>query len=494
MEQDYILKVEHVSKQFPGVKALDDVSIGVRRGTVHALVGENGAGKSTLIKILAGIYQSYEGSAYIDGKKVNFRKPSDAQAAGISVVHQELKLAESLSVSENIFLGAPVQRIKGWVDWERMNRQAQELTDQLRVKLDVTQPVQELTIAKKQIVEICKAIVHQCKVLIMDEPSATLTKNELDVLFETIRRLRSQGVTIIYISHRMEEIFQLADDVSILRDGKFIGTLPVAKTNQEELINMMVGREINVDYPRSGVTPGDVILSVRNLSTKSLLRDISFELRQGEILGIAGLVGAGRTELARAILGIDEYESGEVLYRGKPVHYKNFREAIQAGFGLVPEDRKQHGATQSFSIKENICMTNYAKVSSCGFVKGRQAVRVAEDYRKKLHIATPSIHALVQNLSGGNQQKVVIAKWLYRNSDILILDEPTRGIDVGAKREIYDLICSLVRNGKTVIVISSELPEVLGVSDRILVLHEGRKVGEMSAAEANQEAIMRLCV
>lgn len=267
MEQDYILKVEHVSKQFPGVKALDDVSIGVRRGTVHALVGENGAGKSTLIKILAGIYQSYEGSAYIDGKKVNFRKPSDAQAAGISVVHQELKLAESLSVSENIFLGAPVQRIKGWVDWERMNRQAQELTDQLRVKLDVTQPVQELTIAKKQIVEICKAIVHQCKVLIMDEPSATLTKNELDVLFETIRRLRSQGVTIIYISHRMEEIFQLADDVSILRDGKFIGTLPVAKTNQEELINMMVGREINVDYPRSGVTPGDVILSVRNLST-----------------------------------------------------------------------------------------------------------------------------------------------------------------------------------------------------------------------------------
>lgn len=234
MEQDYILKVEHVSKQFPGVKALDDVSIGVRRGTVHALVGENGAGKSTLIKILAGIYQSYEGSAYIDGKKVNFRKPSDAQAAGISVVHQELKLAESLSVSENIFLGAPVQRIKGWVDWERMNRQAQELTDQLRVKLDVTQPVQELTIAKKQIVEICKAIVYQCKVLIMDEPSATLTKNELDVLFETIRRLRSQGVTIIYISHRMEEIFQLADDVSILRDGKFIGTLPVAKTNQEE--------------------------------------------------------------------------------------------------------------------------------------------------------------------------------------------------------------------------------------------------------------------
>ena len=494
MDQDYILQIKNVCKEFPGVKALDDVTFQIRRGTVHALVGENGAGKSTLIKILAGIYQNYSGTVLLDGKEVNFPSPSAAQQAGISVVHQELKLAETLSVAENVFLGHPMQKIKGWVDWKTVYQEAQALTDSLNIKLDVRTPVSDLTIAKKQIVEICKAIALKCKVLIMDEPSATLTTNELEVLFKTIHQLRSQGVTIVYISHRMEEIFELADDVTVLRDGKFIGTERVADIDQERLVNMMVGRVANVDYPRSGVTPGEVILRVKNLSTQKLLKDISFELRQGEILGIAGLVGAGRTELMRAIVGIDKYESGEVELRGTAVEFRSFRDAIAAGFGFVPEDRKQHGASQPLSIQENVCMTNYSKVSRLGMVDDGKIKSYAEEYREKLRIATPSTEALVQNLSGGNQQKVVIAKWLYRDSDILIMDEPTRGIDVGAKREIYDLMCDLVRQGKTIILISSELLEVLGVSDRIIVLHEGRKVGEMLAEEASQEKIMRLCV
>ena len=494
MEQAYILQTEHISKQFPGVKALDDVSLNIRRGTVHALVGENGAGKSTLIKILAGIYRDYQGVIRLDGTPVHFSVPSDAQKAGISVVHQELKLAESLSVAENIFLGNPIRKRRGWVNWKSQYQKAQELVDSLHIKLDVRTPVCNLTIAKKQIVEICKAIVQDCKVLIMDEPSATLTSNELEVLFQTIHQLRNRGVTIIYISHRMEEIFELADDVSILRDGKFIQTAPVSTMTKEALVGLMVGRSINISYPRSGVEPGEVLLSVRHLSTASLLKDISFDLHKGEILGIAGLVGAGRTELMRAVLGIDTYTSGEVWYRGRKVAYRHYLDAIRDGFGLVPEDRKQHGATQAFSIQENICMTNYAKVASCGFVNESKIKNYAEEYRKKLRIVTPNIQMQVQNLSGGNQQKVVIAKWLYRDCDVLVLDEPTRGIDVGAKREIYDLICSLARDGKTIILISSELPEVLGISDRIIVLHEGRKVGEMPASEATQEKIMSLCV
>lgn len=489
-----ILELKQISKSFPGVKALDDVSISIKEGHVHALVGENGAGKSTLIKILAGIYTKYDGELWLQGEKVSFSTPNESKLKGISVVHQELKLSEPLSIAENIFLGKPLRTRFGMVDWKAMNRKAQEMVDELNVKLDVTKPVETLTVAQKQIVEICKSIASDCKILIMDEPSATLTTNELEVLYGIIDKLKKSGVTIIYISHRMEEVFSLSDELSVLRDGKHIATVETKDVDKESLVNMMVGREVNVDYPKSGVTPGEVILRVENLTRKGVFEDISFELRKGEILGIAGLVGAGRTELIRGVLGIDRVDSGNVYLRGKKVSYKKFQDAISDGFGLIPEDRKQQGSTQIFSIKSNICMTDFGKISSGGIVNDKKELQYAKEYVEKLRVATPSVDTEVQYLSGGNQQKVVIAKWLYRDSEILIMDEPTRGIDVGAKREIYDLICELVRQGKTIIVISSELPEVIGVSDRIIVLHEGKLSGELSSAEATQEKIMGMCV
>ncbi len=494
MKNGNILEIRHISKEFPGVKALDDVSINIKRGSVHAIVGENGAGKSTLIKIIAGIYVKYSGEIYIDGERAVFNVPNDAKIKGISVVHQELKLSETLSVAENIFLGSPICTKSGLVDWKKMNMLAQKMIDDLNVDIDVRERVSSLSVAKKQIVEICKSIAHSCKILFMDEPTATLTANEQETLFETIKKLKKDGVTIIYISHRLEEIFQLADTVSVLRDGKHIDTLPVADINKDILVKLMVGRDLDVNYPRSNITPGEIILSVRNLNRKNILHDISFDLRKGEVLGIAGLVGAGRTELVRALLGIDKIDSGEIIFRGKKVQHSNFMQAIRHGFGLVPEDRKLMGITQIFSVKANICMTDLSQIAPYGVIRNRLENKFADTYVKKLRIATPSVNTEVQYLSGGNQQKVVIAKWLYRDSEILILDEPTRGIDVGAKREVYELICELICQGKTIIVISSEMPEVLGVSNRIIVLHEGRLMCEMNAEEASQEKIMRHCI
>lgn len=494
MNGEPILEMRHISKSFPGVKALDDVSVLVHRGTVHALVGENGAGKSTLIKLLTGIYVRYEGEIYLNGEKATFTAPSDAKAKGISVVHQELKLSEPLTVTENIFLGNLLKTRAGLVDWKTMHRRAQELIDSLGVDIDARDAVSSLSVAKKQIVEICKSIMHNCKILIMDEPSATLTNKELEILFGIIKKLRQEGTTIIYISHRLEEVFQLADEISVLRDGQHIGTVDVGDIDKTGLVRMMVGRDINVEYPRSGVVPGEVIFSAKHIQRAGILKDISFDVHKGEILGIAGLVGAGRTELMRAVLGIDSIDSGELYLNGRQVHHKDFLSAIQNGFGLVPEDRKQQGVTLRFPIKTNISMTDLQKITRNGILNDRLEERYAEEFSGKLHVVAPGMETKVENLSGGNQQKVVIAKWLYRNSSILIMDEPTRGIDVGAKREIYDLICDLARSGKTIIVISSELPELLGISDRILVLHEGRLVGEMSHDEANQDKVMELCI
>lgn len=494
MNSDNILELQHVTKKFPGVVALDDVSMTVRRGTVHALVGENGAGKSTLIKVLSGIYVVYDGDVIFDGEKVKFNTPSEAKQKGLSVVHQELKLSEPLSVAENIFLGNPERTPRGLVDWKAMYQKAQAIIDDLGVDIDAHEKVENLTVAKKQIVEICKSIIHECKLLIMDEPSATLTNKELDVLFGIIRRLKSQGVTIVYISHRMEEVFNLADDISVLRDGKHIKTVPADSIDTNDLVKLMVGRNVDIEYPRSGVEPGEVILSARNIKMGKVLKDISFDLRRGEILGVAGLVGAGRTELMQAILGIVKMDSGTVTLYGKEVRHKNFEQAIKNGFGLVPEDRKKQGATLRFSIKGNICMTDLNKIAPKGIVEDRLENEYATEFYDKLRIAAPSIDTVVESLSGGNQQKVVVAKWLYRDSSILVMDEPTRGIDVGAKREIYDLITDLARQGKTIIVISSELPELLGISDRIIILHEGRLVGEMTHEEATQDKVMSLCV
>lgn len=491
MDNNYILTLKNITKEFPGVKALDDVTINIERGTIHGLVGENGAGKSTLIKVLAGIYQPNKGEIILDGKPCRFNSPIEARRAGISVVHQEIKLAEPLSVAENMFLGN-VQLKNGLVDWKGMRRRAREIVEDLGMDIDINAQVSSLTVAKKQIVEIMHAINNNSRILIMDEPSAVLTDRELEVMFRIVKQLRDKGITIIYISHRLDEIFGLCSNVSVLRDGCHIDTIPVASVDRQGLINMMVGREMGQEYPKEVGNVGGTILEVKNLS-RGILQDISFEVKSGEVFGISGLVGAGRTELARAILGIDKPESGEVYVRGKKVHYRTFADAIRDGLGLIPEDRKLQGLVQIMSVKRNTTLVNMKRVLRAGVISSSLEEKLSKEYADKLHVVTPSMETEVQYLSGGNQQKVVIAKWLFQNSEILFLDEPTRGIDVGAKAEIYRLINRMAKEGKTIIMISSEMPELLGMCDRIMVMHEGHKMGELNAAEAAQEKIMALC-
>lgn len=491
MDNNYILTLKNITKEFPGVKALDDVTINIERGTIHGLVGENGAGKSTLIKVLAGIYQPNKGEIILDGKPCRFNSPIEARRAGISVVHQEIKLAEPLSVAENMFLGN-VQLKNGLVDWKGMRRRAREIVEDLGMDIDINAQVSSLTVAKKQIVEIMHAINNNSRILIMDEPSAVLTDRELEVMFRIVKQLRDEGITIIYISHRLDEIFGLCSNVSVLRDGCHIDTIPVASVDRQGLINMMVGREMGQEYPKEVGNVGGTILEVKNLS-RGILQDISFEVKSGEVFGISGLVGAGRTELARAILGIDKPESGEVYVRGKKVHYRTFADAIRDGLGLIPEDRKLQGLIQIMSVKRNTTLVNMKRVLRAGVISSSLEEKLSKEYTDKLHVVTPSMETEVQYLSGGNQQKVVIAKWLFQNSEILFLDEPTRGIDVGAKAEIYRLINRMAKEGKTIIMISSEMPELLGMCDRIMVMHEGHKMGELNAAEATQEKIMALC-
>ena len=491
MDNNYILTLKNITKEFPGVKALDDVTINIERGTIHGLVGENGAGKSTLIKVLAGIYQPNKGEIILDGKPCRFNSPIEARRAGISVVHQEIKLAEPLSVAENMFLGN-VQLKNGLVDWKGMRRRAWEIVEDLGMDIDINAQVSSLTVAKKQIVEIMHAINNNSRILIMDEPSAVLTDRELEVMFRIVKQLRDKGITIIYISHRLDEIFGLCSNVSVLRDGCHIDTIPVASVDRQGLINMMVGREMGQEYPKEVGNVGGTILEVKNLS-RGILQDISFEVKSGEVFGISGLVGAGRTELARAILGIDKPESGEVYVRGNKVHYRTFADAIRDGLGLIPEDRKLQGLVQIMSVKRNTTLVNMKRVLRAGVISSSLEEKLSKEYADKLHVVTPSMETEVQYLSGGNQQKVVIAKWLFQNSEILFLDEPTRGIDVGAKAEIYRLINRMAKEGKTIIMISSEMPELLGMCDRIMVMHEGHKMGELNAAEATQEKIMALC-
>lgn len=491
MDNNYILTLKNITKEFPGVKALDDVTINIERGTIHGLVGENGAGKSTLIKVLAGIYRPNKGEIILDGKPCRFNSPIEARRAGISVVHQEIKLAEPLSVAENMFLGN-VQLKNGLVDWKGMRRRAREIVEDLGMDIDINAQVSSLTVAKKQIVEIMHAINNNSRILIMDEPSAVLTDRELEVMFRIVKQLRDEGITIIYISHRLDEIFGLCSNVSVLRDGCHIDTIPVASVDRQGLINMMVGREMGQEYPKEVGNVGGTILEVKNLS-RGILQDISFEVKSGEVFGISGLVGAGRTELARAILGIDKPESGEVYVRGKKVHYRTFADAIRDGLGLIPEDRKLQGLVQIMSVKRNTTLVNMKRVLRAGVISSSLEEKLSKEYANKLHVVTPSMETEVQYLSGGNQQKVVIAKWLFQNSEILFLDEPTRGIDVGAKAEIYRLINRMAKEGKTIIMISSEMPELLGMCDRIMVMHEGHKMGELNAAEATQAKIMALC-
>lgn len=491
--EDNVLILENISKIFPGVKALNNINLKVKRGTIHAMVGENGAGKSTLIKILAGIYQADEGTITLDNQTVCFKTPHESQVYGISVVHQELKLSETLSVAENIFLGNLIYK-HGLVDWKTMYKRAVEILNSLGIDIDIYETVNNISVAKKQMVEICKAINHNCKILIMDEPSATLTENEQKIMFHAIKTLRQKGITIIYISHRLEEIFDLSDEVTVLRDGCLVDTLDIHQVDRQKLISMIIGRELTNEYPKEFFKPSDTVLEIKNINRTGVLHDISFEAKKGEILAIAGLVGSGRTEVARAILGIDKIDSGEIIYNGNIINQKDFRKAIKNGFGLVPEDRKEQGLVQILPVKENICMVNIRSILKKGIISNRLETQYANEYVNKLKVSTPSINTEVQYLSGGNQQKLVIAKWLLQNSDVIIFDEPTRGIDVGAKREIYLLLNDLVKAGKVVIIISSELPEVIGMADRIIVMNKGRIVGNLAREEFSQEKIISLCV
>lgn len=494
MEGNVILSIHNISKYFPGVKALDKVSFDVARGDIHALVGENGAGKSTLINILSGVYKASDGKFMFNGKEVFISSPLEAQQLGISVVHQELKLVNTLSVAENIFLGRPQMsksmNLLNLVDWRKQRRKAVELLERLKINMDPDAIVGKLSVAQKQIVEICKALSYDTDLIIMDEPSATLTDNELEVLFRILKMLKEKGVTIVYISHRLEEIFELADKVTVLRDGQHIVTRNVGEVDKKYLISMMVGREIGNEYPKQEVEIGDTLLEVKNINRKNMLHNINFKLRKGEILGIGGLVGSGRTELARVIFGADKNATGDIIIKGRKVEIKSVADAISQKIGLVPEDRKEQGLVLGMKVKENISLVGIDKIRTGSILDLKKEKQLARDFIGKLRIVTPDEEREVKNLSGGNQQKVVLAKWLAVDSDILIFDEPTRGIDVGAKAEIYKLLENLVEQGKGVIMISSELPEIIGMCDRILVMHDGRITGEVSRENATQEVIM----
>ena len=492
--QEYILDIRNITKTFPGVKALTDVSFQVKKGSVHALMGENGAGKSTLIKVLTGVYKPDGGCFYFKGKEAHVTKPLEAQQLGLSVVHQELKLSETLSVAENIFLGRPFMTKAHLVDWKRLRKEAKKLLESLAIELDVDMEVSRLSVAQKQIVEICKAMSFESDLLIMDEPSATLTDRELDCLFNIIDILKARGVTIIYISHRMEEIFRIADMVTVLRDGCHIKTLPVKEVDRPKLISLMVGREIGNEYPKLEAEIGDIALEVKNLSTSKLLHDVNFNVRHGEVVGFSGLVGAGRTETARAVFGADKRTSGEIYIDGKKVEIHSVMDAVKHKIALAPEDRKQQGLVLIHSVNQNTSLVDLNNVCTGGLLDHKKEKALAQKFIDLLGTATPSTEQEVRLLSGGNQQKVVLAKWLAVDSDILFFDEPTRGVDVGAKAEIYKLICQLAQNGKAVVMISSDMPELIGICDRIYVMREGTITGEIQRSDFSQEAIMEFSV
>ena len=484
-----ILELKNITKQYPGVLALNNVSMEFQSGKVHAIMGENGAGKSTLIKAISGAISPNAGSIVFDGKEYTAMTPILSQSLGIGVIYQEFNLVPELSVAENIFLGRRLTQ-GPTIDRKLMNQRATEIIEEFGIELNVKQPVKNLTVAYQQLVEIAKSISNDVKVLIMDEPSAPLTNREIDAMFGIIEQLKRKGIAVIYISHRMEEVFRISDEISVMRDGEYIGTKPTSETDKAELISMMVGRSLDEQFPQRNAEPGEVMLEVKHLSTP-MLKDISFTVRKGEILGLAGLVGAGRTETARAIYGAD-WHTGEIFIEGKKADIHSPKEGIGNGIALIPEDRKKHGVLLDMSIRENISFISLGSISKGSVVDTKKDKELAQEYIGKLHIKTPGMEQTVKNLSGGNQQKVVLAKSLAGKSKIMIFDEPTRGIDVGAKHEIYLLMNELAENGMAIIMISSEMPELLGMSDRILVMHEGEVTGELQKEEATQTKILEL--
>ena len=488
-----ILQMRNISKTFPGVTALKAVNFDLAPGKVHALVGENGAGKSTLIKILSGAIPKTSGEIFIDGNLVAINNPSEAQSLGIAVIYQELMLAPALSAGENILLGRFPRRFRFFIDRKSMFRTARQLTGLLGLNVDLAVPVQLLTIAQQQMIEVAKALSLNARIIVMDEPSAVLTPHELNRLFQVIAELKQQGVAFIYISHRLEEIFRIADRVTVLRDGEVQGTRLISEVNRDQIINMMVGREILFSKTESTQASHDnIVLEVKNLKSEFISEPIEFELYRGEILGIAGLVGAGRTELARAIFGADRKLSGEIFIAGKPVTINSPSDAVKHGLGLVPEDRKGQGLLPDLAVFENMTITNLKKFTAGWFIKKKQELDTASSYVQQLQIRLSSVKQNVTSLSGGNQQKVILARWLDTNAKIFIFDEPTRGIDVAAKAQIHQLMRQLIALGASIIMISSELPEILEMSDRILVMHEGKIAGKLDRAEATEERIISL--
>jgi ribose transport system ATP-binding protein len=492
MNEKYILELQHIKKEYPGVVALKDVSLEVKEGEILALIGENGAGKSTLIKTCSGAVIPTSGKIIVNGKEFTSMTPQLAAENGIAIIYQEFNNVKGLSAAENLFLGNPIR--KGIiVDKKAMEKEAEKAFEQLNIRINPKTLVGDLTVGYQQMIEIAKAIQQDAKVLIMDEPSAPLTSAEVESMFKVCELLRSKGVSIIYISHRLEEIYRLSDRIVVLRDGEYIKTLITKDSHIDELIHLMVGRDLKESYPPRAhcIKEDEILLELQDVSGNGDY-NINLQLRKGEILGLGGLVGAGRTELVQMIFGVAKKTGGKIIFKGKEINPKTPREAIDYGIALVPEDRKRHGALLGVSIKNNINMPIYKKISKASVINSKKEMEVATKYKNELLIKTPTLNQLVKNLSGGNQQKVIIGKWLAANSELIIFDEPTRGIDVGAKFEIYKLMNELVEKGKTILLISSEMEELMGMSDRIIVLAEGRITGEIRKEGFNQNTIMRM--
>ena len=485
-----MIEMKGITKAFSGNVVLQDVEFTLLDGEIHALMGENGAGKSTMMKILSGIYTRDAGEVLVDGQGYTFTSPKDAENLGIHVIHQELNILPHLSVAENLFLGKEKTFGFGFLKTRQMNQEAAVLLKKLGLDVDVRQPAGSLSVGKQQIIEIAKAINSNAKYIVMDEPTAALTDREIQTLFETIRELKAKGISFVYISHRMEEIFAICDRITILRDGEYVGVREIAKTTFDEIVQMMVGRELGERFPSRNAEIGEVALKVEGLTCANSCEDISFELRKGEVLAFAGLMGAGRTEVAQAIFGYRKKSKGNLYINGQAVNIKNPIQAMQYGVGFVTEDRKTEGLVLDFSIKENMFMTNLKSIAKSGIIQAKQEESEALKYIEQLKIRCAGPSQRVGSLSGGNQQKVVIAKWLGTKPDILILDEPTRGVDIGAKKEIYSIVNKLAEEGVAILMISSELPEVIGMADRVLVMHEGKKTAVLEKSELTQETIM----
>jgi ABC-type sugar transport system ATPase subunit len=486
------LSVHNITKFFPGVRALDDVSVDFEKGTVHALMGENGAGKSTLGKIIAGIYTADQGTIRIEGEEVRPTDPLTAQKLGVAIVHQELAFCPNLSVAENLQLGSMPTR-QGFVERRRLRERARELMREIGVDMDVDTPVAQLTTGQEQMVQIAAAVGVNARIIIFDEPTSSLSVHESEQLFSLMRRLKAKGATLIYVSHRMEEIFQLADTVTVLRDGRHVATEPVANLSREKLIRQMVGRDVLAHRPNHlDLAPGEEILRVENLSSMGLFENVGFSVRRNEIVGMAGLVGAGRTAVAKAIFGLDQRASGKIFIKGKPMASGNVNRSMKHRIGYLPEDRKKEGLVLSMNISDNVSLPHIDTFSRFGFVDHGRELQEVERLTKRLRVKAPSIESITAGLSGGNQQKVAIAKWLTRSCDLLIVDEPTRGVDVGAKAEIYQLLDEVTCQGLAVLMISSELPELLSLSRRIIVMREGFVTGELPYEQFSQESVLNL--